>query len=218
MENAADALKMAGSILMFVIALSVAITSFSQARATSDIVLSYSDRESSTINGNNNYYYIGNNENTQRKVGVETIIPAIYRASVENYKIKFDFNNDDYWIYKYKDKDGKEKPTNLIDSELFAQSNISISSDKDMLEFLNGIIYGVNGTEKNAFQKKYNVEINQIPLYNKIKNVSFTETLGMYYQEDLEEFKIDSIENNNKNQDDLPKKKTVKRVITYKIK
>ena len=27
-----------------------------------------------------------------------------------------------------------------------------------------------------------------------------------------------SIENNNKNQEDLPKKKTVKRVITYKIK
>ena len=40
MENAADALKMAGAVLMFVIALSVSIVSFGQVRQASDVILS----------------------------------------------------------------------------------------------------------------------------------------------------------------------------------
>lgn len=51
-ENIADALKMAGSVLLFVMGLSIAILAFSQARESMDIVLSYSDRESLSIEGN----------------------------------------------------------------------------------------------------------------------------------------------------------------------
>ena len=50
-ENIADALKMAGSVLLFVMGLSIAILAFSQARESMDIVLSYSDRESLSIEG-----------------------------------------------------------------------------------------------------------------------------------------------------------------------
>ena len=39
MENAADALKMAAAVLMFVLALSVSIVSFGQARQASDVIL-----------------------------------------------------------------------------------------------------------------------------------------------------------------------------------
>ena len=49
MENVVDALKMAGSVLLFVIGLSVAILAFSQAREAIDSVLKYSDRESFTM-------------------------------------------------------------------------------------------------------------------------------------------------------------------------
>ena len=44
MENVADALKMAGSVLLFVIGLTIAILAFSQAREEIDSVLRYSDR------------------------------------------------------------------------------------------------------------------------------------------------------------------------------
>ena len=44
MENAAEALKMAGAVLLFVLALSVAIVSFGQARETADTILDYRDR------------------------------------------------------------------------------------------------------------------------------------------------------------------------------
>ena len=44
MENASDAIIMAGAVLIFVIALSVAMTLFSQARVTIDTVVYASDR------------------------------------------------------------------------------------------------------------------------------------------------------------------------------
>ena len=43
MENAVDALKLAFGVLVFVIALTVIMTMFTQARETSDLVLQRSD-------------------------------------------------------------------------------------------------------------------------------------------------------------------------------
>ena len=39
MENAADALKMAAAVLVFVLALGISISSFSQARYTADVLI-----------------------------------------------------------------------------------------------------------------------------------------------------------------------------------
>ena len=50
MENAADALKMAGAVLLFVLALSIIIPFFSQARETADMILDIRDRETVYIN------------------------------------------------------------------------------------------------------------------------------------------------------------------------
>ena len=80
MENAVDALKMAGAVLLFVLAISVAIVSFGQARETADTILDYKDRETVYIDGNLYYRATG----TERTVGLETIIPTIYRAYIEN--------------------------------------------------------------------------------------------------------------------------------------
>ena len=82
MENATDALKMAASVLMFVLALSISINAFGEARQTSQIILDYRDREY-------DYTYVENNGTTQRIVGAETIVPSIYKAYKENYKIVF---------------------------------------------------------------------------------------------------------------------------------
>ncbi len=45
MENAIDALHMAAGFLIFVVALTISINAFGQARVTSEIILSYKDRE-----------------------------------------------------------------------------------------------------------------------------------------------------------------------------
>ena len=91
MENAAEALKMAGAVLLFVLALSVAIVSFGQARETADTILDYRDREVKYIDGEEymDYFYY-KSTGTERTVGLETVIPTIYRAYIENYKIVFE--------------------------------------------------------------------------------------------------------------------------------
>lgn len=82
MENVADALKMAAAVLVFVLALSISINAFGEARQSSQIILDSRDREY-------DYTYVENAESTQRIVSAETIIPSIYRAYKENYKIVF---------------------------------------------------------------------------------------------------------------------------------
>lgn len=85
MENASDAIIMAGAVLIFVIALSVAMTVFSQARETVDSVVYASDRT-------NYYEYLDmdiSNNIKNRIVGLETIIPTLYKYYKENYTVVF---------------------------------------------------------------------------------------------------------------------------------
>ena len=88
MENAAEALKMAGAVLLFIIAISVSIASFSDVRQSVDTILEYKDRETEYVDGN--YYYSQSSKDNERTVGLETILPTISRVYVENYKIIFE--------------------------------------------------------------------------------------------------------------------------------
>ena len=84
MENAAEALRMAGGFLIFVLALTICINAFTQARQGIDDVVLYSDREYLSL-------YLEQNDSTKRVVGAESIVPTIYRAYKENVKINFAF-------------------------------------------------------------------------------------------------------------------------------
>ena len=190
MENAADALKMAAWVLIFVVALSIIINAFGMARQTTDILISYNDNEYYT-----DYVEQGN---TERKVGYETIIPAIYRAYKENYKIIF-LNNDGTPMYFYENKNTKEQ-INYIDLE---KQNVGNDTAKE--EFIKYIVTGkeINNSQY-KFENSYDIKNNGI--YNQIKGKQFTESLGVYYQEE--------IDGNQSNTPDA--NKTKKRVITYK--
>lgn len=211
-ENIADALKMAGSVLLFVMGLSIAILAFSQARESMDIVLSYSDRESLSIEGNPRFYYLSKDNDTSRYVGKETIIPAIYRAYKENYKIVFKFP-DDYYLFNQEVKNAKglnkEKKISTIDL-----ANQSLSSDLASRQFLNGIIYGdfeyENEKSKNDYINKFKITPNDISLYQYLTEKESTykikEYLGTYYIEDV-----------NGTSEVNAVNKTEKRVITYEF-
>lgn len=190
MENAADALKMAAWVLIFVVALSIIINAFGMARQTTDILISYNDNEYYT-----DYVEQGN---TERKVGYETIIPAIYRTYKENYKIIF-LNNDGTPMYFYENKNTKEQ-INYIDLE---KQNVGNDTAKE--EFIKYIVTGkeINNSQY-KFENSYDIKNNG--LYNQIKGKQFTESLGVYYQEE--------IDGNQSNTPDA--NKTKKRVITYK--
>lgn len=202
MENVADALKMAGSVLMFIIALSISILSFGQARETSNKILSYKDRETQYIEGN--YYYPNNNK--VRKVGLETVIPAIYRSYKENYKIVFEGLKSP--LYKKMEK--VNNVDTLVDVYILDLEKQGIAGNA-ILEFIDGIVYNKfsNGKNREDFNKKFAIILDEKSLYLKLKDKILEENIGIYYQQEI------GSEDAGK---DVPETdKTKKRVITYKV-
>ena len=196
MENAADAIKMAGAVLLFVLALSIVIPFFSQARETTDLILDA--RETTYINGNYYYKATGN----ERQVGWETILPTVMRAYLENYKIVFVGLSDP--IYKIK-LDGKIIDKYSLDLETnngTKYENVALANEDQKAEFLCGILYHKYRTNYEDFNKKFNIEIGSRSLSDMLKGKKIIETLGVYYQNDS----------------DIPDvNKTQKRIITYTI-
>lgn len=138
MENAADALKMAGAVLIFVLALSIIIFAFSQARQTSDTILTYRDRE--TMYVESDYYYTSNQ--SERVVSFETVIPSIFRVYLENYKIVFEGLKKP--IYKIKNGDNNLVAKYTLDSEqnlTHTYRNIGLGTNEKKAEFIKGILY-----------------------------------------------------------------------------
>ncbi len=187
MENAVDALKMAGSVLLFVLALSIAVPAFTNARIAIDAILDKSDRESLTIENDDRFYYVSsgdvlNNNQLNRRVGLETIIPAMYRAYKENYRIVFVFKDSSYYLYK---KDGEEMRT----IDLYNQS---IASDEQSKVFLNGIIYGFGSNrelDRTTWETQFGVKsYSGSPLYDYISSYTrpIKEELGTYYMEEVQ--------------------------------
>lgn len=103
MENGADALLIAFAVLIFIIALSVALSTLAQAKSTADVVLFYSDRENFQTPLTDELNVV---QNGGRKVGIDTVIATIYRCAkekftvriiedgVEKYKFEYDISNN----------------------------------------------------------------------------------------------------------------------------
>lgn len=89
MENAVDALKIAFAVMVFSMALSLTMYMFSQARETADAVLHSSDitefveYDEAKLDGS------GNITGDARVVGLESIVPTLYKYYKENYTVVF---------------------------------------------------------------------------------------------------------------------------------
>lgn len=86
MENAVEALKMAGFMLLFIIALSITMITLTQAKTTADSLVKKQDRQQS-------YQYIevtGDlSKSLSRTVTLADIIPTLYRYAQEDYAVQF---------------------------------------------------------------------------------------------------------------------------------
>lgn len=164
MENGVQALKIAASVLIFVIAITIAISAFTSAtQALNRIFNMRNEDEYVTVtdeNGNEYYLNFVRFNGGTRKVGVETIIPSIYRAYKENYAIYF-FDSDNNPI-DLDENDDKE--INYIDLEKEVYS-----STEKAIEYINTLLYDYG-------------------LYERLKEDygTFTEKLGEYYMNDVE--------------------------------
>ena len=220
MENAAEALKMAAAVLIFVLALSISINAFGEARIASRTILDYKDREY-------DYTYVDDNRDangyvvTQRIVSLESIVPTIYKAYKENYKIVFDENTFEGGLYRRKDATGTPVEVYSIDLQ-----NEILGNDTQKEQFIMAILYGNRGFENqsdfetinNRFVKNLGIYLNSQGIYDKINNIKLKESIGVYYQEETPTINDDgSSETPAENADVPDANKTLKRVITYSI-
>lgn len=192
MENASQALIIAFSVLVFVGALSMTIVMFGNANEALSSIISYKDKTTE-------YTYVEPKE--KRIVGIETIIPTMYRAYKENYRVVFK-NKDgtDYVLYTISTTDGEGKTTttgvNYID--------------------LNEEIYGTPDESTNHLKS-----ILEGGLYEKLENLEFTEEIGEYYMEDKTEKEAkEKAEAEGKEYEPTETaevNKTKKRIITYTV-
>ena len=222
MENAVEALKMAAAVMTFVLALGISISSFSQARETSEALLAYTDRETVT-------QYVEDSGNKERVVGKETIVPTIYRAYKENYKILF-YNSDGTPIELYtKTENGVHGVVvNYIDLEKDV-----IGDDWQKDNFIMALLYGNKANLKRQdgttmtfsqfsaelAQNNSRITLKSQGIYDTIlKENTFLERFGVYYQEDLSTINTDTDISDEFEESETPDaNKTKKRVISYTI-
>lgn len=93
MENASDALIMAGQMLIFIIALTVCISSFTTVRAEVNRIVGENEEIRMARNGDTYINYSKRSSST-RVIGSDALIASMYRAIKEDYVIYIKFNSD----------------------------------------------------------------------------------------------------------------------------
>lgn len=204
MENAAQALRMAAAVMIFVLSLTITITSFGEARKTLQTIISSQDREvnlraedyvSTLTDANGNII-------TQRTVRAETIVPTIYKAYKENYKIVFKGLSRPLYQKASTSVSGDRIDVYAIDLEKDV-----VGTNKEKEEFVMALLYGSRYPDLIEKFKKTGIFLYNDDFYDTIKGKSFIESLGVYYQDELQ------------GQSDVPDANRIKkRVITYTVK
>lgn len=171
MENASDALIMATDILIFIVALTLCISSFTNVRQGVDNIINRPETIKMAKDSEGYINYIESDKNkATRLVGVETVVPALYRAIKENYVV---------YIY-------------LKDGVANLSGAIPIDTTKDITININGVNTNVIEKNKKIYMfkvgnpEKTNPYINKLlsdltkNVYKKLGNTKFYEYLGEY--------------------------------------
>lgn len=233
MENAVEALKIAGAVLMFVLALTLGISSLSKANYAVSAVATIYDKEGQ-------YSYVKPSNKLDRTVGVETIVPTMYKAYEENIEIYFKKADGSPLPIYYKtntygsrvDEEGNSVSNgnstavtvNYID---LSQEGFGTENGKDAVqvatEHLSLILAGKNKWSSQYGDNQEMMDLlkdtrygNQLMnseypngLYEFLKGKKFTENLGEYYQ--------GTTANEDTTHSSANATKIKKRVIVYQI-
>ena len=174
MENASNAVIMAGQILVFIIALTVCITSFSNLRGQVDDIISQTETVKMAAETDWYVNYTKSRKNgAVRIVNADTVINSADRSLKENYVvyIKLDDSIDLSGIDTVEAKEEIKIRTDQNDPN--NPNNISETTIINKGDRLIKVTIG-NNTNQNIISKMKN------GLYDKIKNLEFYEFLGEY--------------------------------------
>ena len=192
MENAVDALYMGFAILVFVIALSLSIFSFTEVTNASQRIIDARDKTT--------LYNYFEPEGTARKVTREDIIPTLYRIFNEEYTVEFIGIEN---LYKVKTPEG-ESEINFIENK----AEYGINDSEIGKDFITKTLQGKAAFNDFIREKGITSYKEYLPnqgLYDILEGKTFKEEIGLYYSEDQQ----------SNNTDDV--NKTKKRIITYTL-
>lgn len=180
MENASDALIMAGEMLIFIVALTVCISSFTKVRVEIDKIVGQKEAVQMAKNGDEYINYIKSKETKSiRVVGAETLLPSMYRAIKENYVIfiKLNVYDDDYIKNSGIVLTKATKDVNIItrNSDGTTSSSTVINNGDDIIKITIGSKTAEINQNVNAILKDNNKNF-----FNYIKGKIFYEYLGEY--------------------------------------
>lgn len=156
MENATDALIMAGSVLLLIIALTVTISSLTALKTETQDMLNDRDQLLVTTDetGYINYLKSGDKDSDTRIVGIETVMSSIRRMAKEDYTVYIETND----------------PISELNDDL------KVKGDS---KFIKLSLSGVG----NKYVNDKNVSG---IIYNKLKLKKFKEYIGIYQNETAE--------------------------------
>ncbi len=188
MENAIEALKIASGVLMFVLALTISISCFSQANESITSIVNMSDKDTKIL-----YDNIRPSDNLTRTVGIETIIPTMYKAyDSDSLEIYFeDSKGEPMPIYYEIDSYGnrvKDGEKDKIVSYIGTKIETSYPDSETQIKHLDMVLAGSNrykDVDENMV-KKYEKGFYQFgandSFFDYIKGKKFEEKLGEYYE------------------------------------
>lgn len=157
MENAAEALKMAFAVFVFVIALTSVFSLISQARSTADVIFAMHDRDISfyddlegITNLDSSQFDSHGNRVVRRTVGWSTVVPTIYRYGIENYGVTIidtTKSGDEQIVARFSEK-----------SEGIAQSYFDYNNTDDQLNYIKKHIDYLNNNILNIENCSYKIK------------------------------------------------------------
>lgn len=167
MENASDALIMAGQMLIFIVALTVCISSFTTVRAEVNRIVGENEEIRMAKDGDTYLNYIESKKSSStRVVGSEAVVTSMYRAIKEDYVIyiKFKRYNKQIGTNQYITKMNATVDSKIIkDGQPIIKVNdklIKITIGSDTNQNINSVLRSTNGGGVSVFdimrEKKFN--------------------------------------------------------------
>ena len=175
MENAVEALIMAGSIFLLIIALSLGISSFSRVKTQiDDMVLSREKVEYAVDSKEGtllNFIQSDKNKYT-RTVSIETIVTTLRRIRKESFDVYIVLTDDAEVVSGF----AEELKMNLGNNHNTSFDDIDVSHVENALRF--SISGAANKYVEDKNSDKFDETINL--LYNKVGTKNFKEYYGIY--------------------------------------
>lgn len=201
MENASEAIIMAGSVMLLLIALTISISSLANIKTQTQSILDSRDQVDMSQDQNGDYinYITTDSSEDVRSVGVDGIISELRRMKKENFTIyivpidsRFEFKNQQFNNAKLVYEPTKEQkyinannePTTLITREKKI-IELSMAVEKQTVLFY----YTPPPQGQPPIQQPPIQEVNREfvrELYDKFKDATFKEYIGIYQEKTAE--------------------------------